>query len=176
MRKRGGRAKRQCERVSKLVDRGLTGKRSDVIFSFARHPEGRTNKREHSAPLYSVLVEISHLADEKQNPESKRGGRRFSAGPALFFFVLASLTSCLLFVLLVVGPPSLPTVPASVNPCRRYSQFHLPADINAKPRKRNQLYRKNGRERKGCLSDDNMHGNDINAEFLLFTFSGLGCV
>jgi hypothetical protein len=35
--------------------------------------------------------------------------------------------------------------------------------VNEMLRKRNQLYRKNGRERRGYLSADNMHGNDVGA-------------
>lgn len=78
MRKRGGRAKRCCKRVSRLVDCDLTGKLTDVIFSSILSPLSQRKEEQPnwniSAPLHSVLVEITRLADEKQNLESKRVG------------------------------------------------------------------------------------------------------
>jgi hypothetical protein len=75
--------------VSAGVDRDLTGKLIDMTFSFSFLLLGVQSKEEQtnwniSAPLHSVLVEISHLADERLTPESKRAGDLSSVSSFLF--------------------------------------------------------------------------------------------
>jgi hypothetical protein len=101
MRKRGGRAKCSCERVSRFVDRDLTGKLIDVNFSFYFILLGVQRKEEQtnwniSPPLHPVLVEIAHLADEKQNPESKRVGDPSRVSSFLGYSSPRSPVSCCL--------------------------------------------------------------------------------
>ncbi|KAH9954046.1 hypothetical protein BGW80DRAFT_1511960 [Lactifluus volemus] len=65
---------RLCEIFLRTYQQGWT-----VTFSFSFLLLGVQSKEEQtnwniSAPLHSVLVEISHLADERLNPESKRAG------------------------------------------------------------------------------------------------------
>jgi hypothetical protein len=101
-----------CEmRVSRLVDRDLTGKLTDVIFSFYFLLLGVQRKEEQTNGNISA-----HLADEQPNPVQRDRRSQHSQLFSCFFFFLALLTSFLLFILLVVDPvPQPSTLPVKPN-------------------------------------------------------------